>query len=377
MQRLKSRKAKFALIATVLILIVIFLLLTSLDFNTTSNPLNDAIVSGESTLTAIDRNHQSILDFAKDQRDEAKVLLKTAQMSQEQAKASLTYARRTNDEFVLSMAQNYALLLDSSGVMNEGVNNLLTINDSLEKTFNNYWQGSYRAASDNASNCLQTLEPLVDQFTQKNQTLEQLNYRYLASGKKDQVKYAVTEFQDAMDIYLQYVQLLRTIKEGTAYLQETNKTNDLLNKLQHALASNSNEDTQQLLDELSKELEQLKDQRYQSAASLAAQIDPNLLNGVAQDIASDLKNQLKDVEDIQRFENYLNSVEKFNQASTYLANGQKDKAQQAADQALTMLAQGQGGSAGAKADDVQRYSEALEFALNSLEMQIRGQPDQG
>jgi hypothetical protein len=190
------------------------------------------------------------------------------------------------------------------------------------------------------------------------------------------VKYAVTEFQDAMTTYLQYVQLLKTIKEGTAYLQETNKTNDLLQKLQHALASNSNQDAQQLLDELSKELEKLKDPRFQSPASLASKLDPSSLDGAAQDAANDLKNQLKDAQDIQRFENYLNSVEKFNQASTYLANGQKDAAQQAADQALAMLA-GEGGSAGAKADDIQRYSEALEFALNSLEMQIRGQPDQG
>lgn len=377
MQRLKGRKAKFALVVTVLVLIVVVLLLSGIDFNAVRNPLTDAIESGESTLTAIDRNHQSITDFTKDQQDEAKVLLKTAQMSQEQANTSLTYARRTKDEFVLSMAQNYALLLGSSEVMNQGADHLLTVNDYLQKTLDDYWQGSYKAASDNASMCLQTLEPFSDQFEQSNQTLEEINYRYLASGKKDQVKYAVAEFQDAMAIYLEYVQLLRTIKEGTAYLQEATKTNDLLDKLQHALANNKNQDAQQLLNELSKQLEQLKDPRFQSAASLASEIDPNLLNGPVQDMANDLKNQLKDAQDIQRFENYLNSVEKFNQASTYLANGEKDKAQQAADQGLAMLAQGEGGSSGAKTDDVQRYSKALEFALNSLEMQIRGQPDQG
>jgi NAD(P)H-dependent flavin oxidoreductase YrpB (nitropropane dioxygenase family) len=180
MQRLKGRKAKFALVVTVLVLIVVVLLFSGIDFNTVRNPLTDAIESGESTLTAIDRNHQSITDFTKDQQDEAKVLLQTAQMSQEQANTSLTYARRTNDEFVLSMAQNYALLLDSSEVMNQGVDHLLTVNDCLQKTLNDYWQGSYQAASDNASTCLQTLEPLADQFEQNNQTLEEINYRYLA-----------------------------------------------------------------------------------------------------------------------------------------------------------------------------------------------------
>ncbi|HVO86069.1 MAG TPA: hypothetical protein VMT06_02980 [Candidatus Eisenbacteria bacterium] len=375
MQRLKGRKAKFAIVVTVLVLIVVVLLFSGIDFNTARNPLTDAIESGESTLTAIDTNHQSMKDFTKDQQDEAKSLLKTAQVSQGQANKSLTYARRTSDEFVLSMAQNYALLLDSSEVMNQGVDHLLTVNDELQKALDDYWQGSYQAASDNASMCLQTLESLTGQFEQNNQTLEEINYRYLASGKKDQVKYAVAEFQDAMAIYLQYVQLLRTIKDGTAYLQEATKTNDLLDKLQHALANNKNQDAQQLLDELSKQLEQLKDPRFQSAASLASKIDPNLLNGPAQDAANDLKNQLKDAQNIQRFENYLSSVEKFNEASTYLANGEKDKAQQAADQGLAILAQGQDGSSGT--GDIQRYSKALEFALNSLEMQIRGQPDQG
>jgi hypothetical protein len=373
MQRLKGRKTKFALVLTAVVLIVAVILLSGATVNIVRNPLTDAIESGESTLTAIDRNHQSMTDFAGDQQELARELLETAQASQEQANASLTYARHTNDEFVLNMAQNYAFLLDSSDAMNQGADHLLTVDKDLQNALNYYWQQSYKSAADSASTCLQTLEPLVDQFNKSNQTLDGINYRYLASGNRDQVKYAVGEFKDAMTIYLQYVQLLRSIKEGAAYMQETNKTNDLLNQLQDAVANNEN--ATQLLEEISNQLEHLKDPQFQNATSLASQLDPSLLSGLAQNTAHDLKNQLKDIEGIDRFQNYLKAVEKYNQASMYLSSGDKEKAQQAADQALAMLPQGKGQSG--EGDDVQSYSAALEFALNSLKMQIRGQPDQG
>lgn len=373
MQRLKGRKSKFALVLTAVVLIVAVILLSGATLNNVRNPLTDAIESGESTLTAIDRNHQSITDFAGGQQELAKELLETARASQEQANTSLTYARHTDDEFVLNMAQNYAFLLDSSDAMNQGVDHLLTVDEDLQTALDYYWQQSYESAADSASTCLQTLEPLVDQFEKSNQTLDGINYRYLASGNKDQVKYAVGEFKDAMTTYFQYVQLLRSIKEGAAYMQETNKMNDLLHQLQDTLANNEN--ATQLLEELSKQLEQLKDPRFQNAISLASQLDPGLLSGLAQYTAQDLKNQLKDVEGIDRFENYLKAVEKYNQASMYLSSGDKEKATETADQALAMLPQGE--SQSGQRDDIQGYSAALEFALNSLKMQIRGQPDQG
>lgn len=373
MQRLKSRKVKFAIVLTALVLVLIVLFLSGLSFNTVRTPLTDAIESGESTLTAIDRNHQSITQFTKDQQQEARELLKTAQISQEQASTSLTYAKHTNDEFVLNMAQNYALLLDSSGAMSEGVDHLLMVNDDLQRAMDYYWKRSYKSAADSASACLQTLEPGVSQFQKSNESIGEINYQYLPSGKKDQVKYAVSEFRDAMAIYLEYIQLLNTIQQGTNYLQKTATTQDLLDQLQHALANNENNQTQQLLEELNKQLEQLKGPEFQNVTSAASQIDPDLLSGLAQETAGDLKNQLRDIQGIDSFENFLKSVEKYNQALTYLANGEKEKADEAANQAQAMLAQGAGQSG---EGDIQNFSKALEFAINSLKMQIRGPSDQ-
>jgi hypothetical protein len=373
MQRLKGQKVKLAFVLAASVVIIAVLMFSVLNINVTRNPLTDAIESGETTFTAIDRNHESIINFANERPAEAEDLLKTAQISQEQAKTSLTYARHTDDEFVLNMAQNYGYLLESSYVMNQGVDNLLEISDDLERALNYYSQKSYASAADAASVCLQTLEPLVGDFDAKNQSLENINYRYLASGQKNQVKYAAIEYRDSMAIYLQYVQLLKSLKEGVAYKQKTDEINSQFNQVQNDVANGAYDDAQQQLDELSKQLESLRDSEFQKAAALASQLNPSLFGGKAQSTAQDLKNQLKDLTGIDSFQNYLKAVQQYTQASTYLANGQLTEAEEAANQALSMLAQsaGQSGQGG----DVSKYSQALEFALNSLKMQIKGEPD--
>jgi hypothetical protein len=374
MQGLKGRKAKFTLVLMASVVIVAVLLFSLFTINPVRNPLTDAIESGESTLKAVDRNHESMVKFASDLTDEAEELLKTAQTSQEQAKVGLTYARHTDDEFVLNMVQNYGSLLESSQIMNQGVECLLSVNDNLQKTLNYYSQRSYSLAANSASICLQSLEPLVGNFNAGNQSLERINYRYLASGHKDQVKYAVLEYKDAMSIYLQYIELLKTLKQGAAYMKKADEMNDLFNQMQNNLANNAYENAQQLLDDLSRQLEGLKSPDFQNAASLASQLNPSLLSGLAHNTAEDLKNQLKDLKGIDSFENYLKAVEKYKEASMYLANGEATKADETANQALAMLAQSEGQPG--QGSDTSRYSAALEFALNSLKMQIRGQPDQ-
>jgi hypothetical protein len=374
MQGLKGRKAKFTLVLVASVVIVAVLLFSLFTINPVRNPLTDAIESGESTLKAVDRNHESMVKFASELTDEAEELLKTAQTSQEQAKVGLTYARHTDDEFVLNMVQNYGSLLESSQVMNQGVECLLAVNDNLQKALNYYSQRSYSLAADSASICLQSLEPLVGNFDAGNQSLERINYRYLASGHKDQVKYAVLEYKDTMSIYLQYIELLKTLKQGAAYMKKADEMNDLFNQMQNNLANNAYENAKQLLDELSRQLEGLKNPDFQNAASLASQLNPSLLSGLAHNTAEDLKNQLKDLKGIDSFENYLKAVEKYREASMYLANGETTKAEETTNQALAMLAQSEGQPG--QGSDTSRYSEALEFALNSLKMQIRGQPDQ-
>jgi len=374
MQGLRGRKAKFTLVLAASVVIVAVLLFSLFTINPVRNPLTDAIESGESTLKAVDRNHESMVKFATELAAEAEELLKTAQTSQEQAKVGLTYARHTDDEFVLNMVQNYGFLLESSQVMNQGVECLLAVNDDLQKALNYYSQRSYSLAADSASICLQSLEPLIGNFEVGNQSIERINYRYLASGHKDQVKYAVLEYKDAMSIYLQYIELLKTLQQGAAYMKKADEMNDLFNQLQNNLANNAYENAQQLLDDLSRQLEGLKSPDFQNAASLASQLNPSLLSGLAHNTAEDLKNQLKDLKGIDSFENYLKAVEKYREASMYLANGETTKAEETTNQALAMLAQSEGQPG--QGSDTSRYSEALEFALNSLKMQIRGQPDQ-
>ncbi len=374
MQRLRSRKAKLTLVLIISFVLIGVLFFSLSVINSVRNPLTEAIESGEATVKAVDINHESIANFAEGLTAQADDLLKTAQISQEQAEVSLVYARHTDDEFVLNMAQNYGLLLESSNVMSQSVENLLAVNGDLQKTLNYYGQESYSLSANSSAICLQTLEPLLANFSASNQTLENINYRYLASGQRDQVKYAVTEYRDAMAIYLQYVQLLKTLKEGTAYEQKAKEINDQFNQIQNDIANSTYEDAKQRLNDLSKQLDSLRTQQFQNAASLASQLEPSMFSGLAQRTAQDLKNQLRDSTGLDRFQNYLAAVGKYTDASTYLAEGNLKDAEDSANQALQMLAQSQGQSG--QGSDISRYSEALEYALNSLEMQIKGQPDQ-
>jgi len=373
MQRLKGQKVKLTLVLAASVVIVTLLVFSVFNIDTARSPLTDAIESGEATFRAVDRNHESIVNFAKEHLAEAEDLLKTAQISQEQAKMSLTYARHTDDEFVLNMAQNYGFLLESSYIMNQGVDNLLEISDDLDRALNYYSERSYSSAADVASVCLQTLEPLIGNFDEKNQSLENINYRYLASGQKDQVKYATIEYKDSMTIYVQYVQLLKSLKEGAAYKQKTDDINSRFSQIQTDLAEGEFNDARQRLDELSKQLEALRDSEFQKAATLASQLNPSLFSGMAHSTAQDLKNQLKDLKGIESFQNYLKAVGQYAEASTFLANGELTEAEETANQGLTMLAQNAGQSG--QGSDVNKYSQALEFALNSLKMQIKGEPD--
>ena len=364
---------KFALFLGVLALVITAVFLNSLRTSGESNPLTEAIEGGESTLTAIGRSHESLTNFVKDEEELAGELLKAAQVSQEYAKTVLTSARRTDDDFVLNMAENYGILLDSSHVMTQGVDNLLAISDDLDKTLDYYRQGAYEQAAEEASVCLQTLTPLVDEFALWNQTLDNLNYRYVASGHRDRVKHAFVQYRNEMRTYLEYIHLLESITKGVDYLDAMKTINELFDELQHALANEDYDTAQSLLEEISQELQRLKDFQYQDAASTASNLDPSLLDGDAYNTAQDLRNQLRDLEGIQGFENYLESVERYMQALDSFEQGDLEAAEEAIAQALSLLEQGEN-----LADpEIQRYYTALRGALNSLTMQIRGQPDQG
>ena len=364
---------KFALFIGVLVLVIAAVLLSNISITGGGNSLNEAIEGGESTLTAIGRSHESLTNFVRDEEELAGELLKAAQASQDYAKTKLTSARHTGDDFVINMAENYGILLNSSHVMTQGVDNLLAISDDLEKTLNYYKQGEYEKAAENASVCLQTLTPLVNRFEQRNQSLDGLNYHYLASGHRDRVKHALVQYREEMRIYLAYIFLLESIIEGVDYLETMGNINELFDQLQHALAKEDYEEAQRLLEEISELLQPLKDPQYQNAASTASELDPSLLDGDAFNIAQDVRSQLRDLEGIQGFENYLESLRRYMEALSSLEQGELEAAEEALDQGLSLLGQGEN-----LADaDVQRFYTALRGAFNSLRMRIRGQPDQG
>lgn len=374
--RLKAglRTRAIALSLGVVALIIAAVFLNNIRIGGESNPLTEAIEGGESSLTAIGRSHESLISFMKDGEESAGELLKAAKESQQFAEAKLTSAARTNDKFVLNMAENYGILLNSSHVMTQGIDNLLAVSEELKKTLNYYRQGAYVEAAEEASVCLQTLNPLVDQFELWNQSLDGVNYQYVAAGQKDQVKHAVVEYKDETGIYLEYISLLESILKGVDYLKEMDDIWELYGQLQHALASKDYEHARELLQEISEKLQPLKNPQYQEAATTASELDPNLLEGEAYNVAQDVKNQLKDLQGLERFETYLNSVREYMKASSLLEKGDTEAAEEAIVEGLGLLGeegQGEGDP------EIQRFHSSLRTAFNSLRMQLRGQPEQG
>jgi hypothetical protein len=337
------------------------------------NSLTEAIEGGESVLTAIGRSHESLTNFVKDEEEMAADLLTHAKASQEYAEVRLTSSKNSKDTFLLNMIENYLMLLNSSHVMTQGVDNLLTVSDDAKETLNYYREGAYEEAAEKASVCLQTLTPLVEQFEPWNHTLDGVDYSYLISGQKDRVKNAIGQYKDEMRVYLAYINLLESIEKGVDYLNVMDNVNNLFGQLQHAIANQDYASVPELLQQISNQLQLLKGSNYQNAASAASKIDPRLLDGSAFNNAQDLKNLLKDLEGIQEFENYLESVAKYAEALNYVDQGDFEAAEEAIEQGTSLLGQGQ------KLSDlyVQKYYTALENAFNTLKMRIRGPQPEG
>lgn len=365
----------------VLVLFVLALVITSAVFlnniriTSGGNALTEAIEGGESTLTAIGRSHESLGHFLQDEKELARELVKAACASQDNAKGRLASARHTEDDIVLNIVENYGILFNSSQVMTQGVDNLLTISDNLEKTLNHYGQGEYEEAAEEASVCLQTLTPLVDHFEKWNQSLENLNYLYMGSDHRNRVKQAIAKYRDEMKIYNEYILLLESVINGIDYLNTMDSIDELFKQMQHALASKNYTEAQRLLEEISKQLKLLKDPQYQNATSSASKLDPSLLNGTAFYTAQDMRNRLRNLERIQEFENYLEAVREYMEALRLLDEENLEAFEEAIDQGLSLLGQGEN-----LADSgVQRFHTALKEEFNSLrmQMQLRGQPEQG
>jgi tetratricopeptide (TPR) repeat protein len=378
MSKIRGLRANLKLLIplTIASLLIIAIFLNT-PMSSSPDPLSLGVEGGQYTLTSIGRNNESMTHFVEDREQEARDVLKAALASLESGRTKLTAAGNTEDEYVLRMVESYQILVQASEVMAKGVENLLSISDDLESALNHYWRKEYEEASQKASVCLPTLTPLISDFEKWNQTLDNLNYQYIASGHREQTRQAVQEYRSAIETYLQYILLLRSLLEGVDYLEMRQLIDEYLKQLQSAIARGDHEAAQELLEEISKILQSLKDQNYQNAAATASQLDPNALSGEASERAQDLKTRLKSKEGIDDFERYLESLDKYLEALGYLEQGNLQSAEQAVNEGLSILGQGPGIGLGQGDSELKNLYEGLAEAFNSLLMRIRGQPDQG
>ncbi len=378
MSKIRGLRANLKLLIplTIASLLIIAIFLSN-PMSSSPDPLSLGVEGGQYTLTSIGRNNESMTHFVEDREQETRDVLKAALVSLESGRTKLTAAGNTDDEYVLRMVESYQILVQASEVMAKGVENLLSISDDLESAFNHYWRKEYEKASQKASVCLQTLTSLMSDFEKWNQTLDDLNYQYIASGHREQTEQAVKQYRSAIETYLQYILLLRSLLEGVDYLEMRWLIDEYLKQLQSAIARGDHEAAQELLEEISKILQSLKDQNYQNATATASQLDPNALNGEASERAQDLKTRLKSKEGIDDFERYLESLDKYLEALGYLEQGNLQSAEQAVSEGLSILGQGPGIGLGQGDSELQNLYQGLAEAFNSLLMRIKGQPDQG
>jgi len=336
--------------------------------------LSEALEGGELTLTSVGRNYESLTQFMQNNETQARQLLEAARDTLENARAKLNSAKRTRDQYVLGMLDNYQRLAQASDVMAQGVDNLLVISENLTDAIFYYSYQDYGNASEKASYCLQVLEPLLSDFETSEMALNGSNILYIPSGQRDQLTLRVNQYKSENEIYYQYVWLLRSLLNGTDYLQKNALLEEYLRQLQSAIANQDFQTAQTLLQRISDLLQSLRDPRYQSAADIASQLNPGLLSGKASDTAQQLKNRLRNLGEIDAFEKYLQSLEKYLEAQRLLEQGDVEGAEQAINEGLGFLGQGQ---PQVSDPELQGLYTGLREAYNTLRMRSKGQPPQG
>jgi predicted metal-dependent hydrolase len=175
-----------------------------------------------------------------------------------------------------------------------------------------------------------------------------------------------------MEVYNQIILLLRSMIEGKDYLQVNAQLEESMRQLQNAIANQENEAAQSLLQDMADRLQKLRDQNYQNAANLVSQLDPDKLGGDTSNIAQELQSRLRDLEGLDAFQLYLQSLEKYLEALKLYNQGKLDEAEDAMNQGLTILGSGEGNDS-----ELQGMYQGLANAFSSLQMRIKGQPDQG
>jgi len=368
--QLKINPKMLAILATAALLVAVGFFST--QKGESEDPLREATEGARLTLTSVSENYESLTQFMQEDETESRQLLEAARLTLENAKARLNSAGSTRDEYVQGMVDNYQDLAQASGVMAQGVENLLTISKNLTNALNYYWQKNYEKASEQALYCLKILTPLLSDFAKSNDTLNAMNVFYIPSGQRDELTLRVSQYRNETRIYNQYVFLLRSILKGKAYLEQNAFLEERLRQLQNAVANGDYEAAEAYLQEISDILQSLEDPEYQDAVDIAAQLNPDLLSGKASDLAEELENRLRDLEEIGAFENYLQSLRQYLKALTHYERGEFEEAQEAINEGAGRLGQGHGGDS-----ELQGLYEGLEGAFSALEMRIRGHSDPG
>jgi DNA-binding GntR family transcriptional regulator len=139
-------------------------------------------------------------------------------------------------------------------------------------------------------------------------------------------------------------------------------------QLQSAIANNDYQKAQDLRQRISQILQSLQDSKYQNAADTASQLDPSLLSGTALDVAQELQNRLRNLEGINAFQNYLQSLQKYMDALRLLEQGDREGAAQIINEELGNLEQYQGGDP---------ELQGLYGGLREAFMHLRDPPKQG
>jgi len=371
----KITKLKFnpkLLIIPVIAVLIVAALFLSAQTGGGTDTLSEALEGGELTLTSIGRNYESLTHFVQDDEAQSRQLLEAARAALENGKAKLNSAGRTDDEYLRGVLSEYRKVVQASNVMAKGVDNLLVVSENMTNAFYYYSHRNYEKASEQATYCLQILTPLLEDFVTSDLDLNGMNVFYIPSGQRDRLTLAIDQFMNESAVYDQYVKLLQSLLEGKDYLQENALLEEYLKQLQDALANQDYKTAEAIRQEISKILESLRDPRYQKAAEEASKLDPKSLKGMASDIAQELRNRLRNLEGIEAFEKYTQSLEKYLEALEYLKQGEDKQllAEQAAEEGLKILGQGQGTDS-----ELQGLYTELREALSTL--RIKGQPEQG
>ena len=374
MKRITKLKTnlKILMILAVAVLFVAAIVLLSTQRSISEDKLSEAIEGGELTLTSVGRNYESLIMFVQNDEAQARQLLEGARATLENAVIKINSARHTSDEYVLGMLNNYQRMTQASSVMAQGVDNLLFVSENLTDAIYYYSQKNFDEASRQASYCLQILTPLLSDFETANTTLDDINIFYIPSGQQNRLTFGINQFRNETEIYNQYILLLQSLLEGKDYLQQNALLEEYLMQLQSAITNKDYQTAQGLIQRISEILQSLQGQEYQNAADTASHLNPNLLSGTTSAVAQELRNRLRDLKGIDAFENYLQSLEKYLEALRHFEQGETAEAEQLINVGLGILAQGQGGDS-----ELQGLYEGLREAFNTLQLRIKGQPDQG